>query len=123
MKLNKYRRGEYNGRLVTELDKGRLSYELKRLFWLLAQDISGQKRYQYLREEVKEVIALRGYESCATFWNKYNPEKYNREKETGSPYAYFSIVIRSAAAQVIRDVAKEKEIVDADFKLGNDENI
>ena len=112
MKKNKYRRGVYNYRLLAELETGRLSYELKRLFWLLAQDISSQKRYEYLRDEIKEVIALRGYEKCVNFWQKYNPEKYDTVKDIGSPYSYFTIIIRSAAAQVIVDVAKGKEIVD-----------
>jgi len=112
MKKNKYRRGEYNARLSQELESGRLSYELKRLFWLLAQDVSTQKRYSYFREEIREVIALRGYESCVQFWQKYNPDKWDRERDIGSPYAYFSIMVRSAAAQVTRNIANGEEIVD-----------
>ena len=120
-KLNKYSRGEYNARLSQELERGRLSFELKRLFYLLAQDVANQKRYQYLREEVKEVIALRGYEGCVQFWQKYNPDKWDRERNVGSPYAYFTIVVRSAAAGVIADVSKARELVDGGNVLGGAE--
>ena len=103
----KYSREEYNNKLLAEIEKGRLSFELKRLFYNLTLDNINSKRYQDIPEGEKDIYIIRGYEMCALFWDKYKIENDKKQE----PFSYFSVVIRSAVADALVKMKKYGETI------------
>jgi len=103
----RHTRDEYNSKLLKELaisvELGEPTDNIKMLFTDLARDESETERYDFVSDEYKLELVVKGYEKCLDYITKFNPERGTR------PVMYFIIVLRSTFIRMIHKKHKEKK--------------
>ena len=100
-------REEINASLLTELaetkERGKLSDELKSLFYQMCRKNIDAEKYVDISEDIKYICVISAYEACVKHAIKFNPQK------SGNAYAYLSQIIRSSFVSTLNGFIKWKK--------------